>query len=192
VKHSSGNLFLVGMMGAGKSTIGRQLATQLNKRFVDADRELEARTGVKIAVIFDIEGEAGFRRREAELLEELTAQTDIVLATGGGAVIDAATREYLKTRGTTIYLCASVPDLMARLRHDRRRPLLRGRDPKATLEGLLVEREALYREVAHLVVETGRPNVVRLAQSILESLPHAQTSVARPEAAGATPDLASP
>ena len=163
-------------MGAGKSTIGRQLATQLNKRFVDADRELEARTGVKIAVIFDIEGEAGFRRREAELLEELTAQTDIVLATGGGAVIDAATREYLKTRGTTIYLCASVPDLMARLRHDRRRPLLRGRDPKATLEGLLVEREALYREVAHLVVETGRPNVVRLAQSILESLPHAQTS----------------
>ncbi len=161
---------MVGLMGAGKTTIGRQLATHLNKRFIDADRELEVRTGVKVSDIFEIEGEAGFRRREAELIKELTGQTNIVLATGGGAVIHAGTREFLRTRGFVIYLCASVPDLVARLRDDRKRPLLKGQDPRVTLETLLAEREPFYKEVADLVVETGRPNVTRLTGVILDAL----------------------
>jgi 3-dehydroquinate synthase len=170
VKYSSGNLFLVGLMGAGKTTVGRQLAAQLNKRFVDADRELEARTGVKISVIFEIEGESGFRRRESELLRELTAESNIVLATGGGAIKDGGTRDLLKTRGYTIYLSAGVAELVARLHDDRRRPLLQNKDPRSTLEELLAEREPFYREVADLIVETGRPNIAKLVSGIVAAL----------------------
>lgn len=157
-------------MGAGKSTIGRHLATQLGKRFVDSDRELEARTGTTIPVIFDIEGEAGFRRREALLLQELTNGTGIVLATGGGAVQDPDTREALKARGFTIYLCASLADLVVRTRRDRNRPLLNTADPRNRLEELLALRDPWYREVADLVVETGRPSVSRVVAHILETL----------------------
>ncbi|MGA2549911.1 MAG: shikimate kinase [Burkholderiaceae bacterium] len=170
MKYSSGNLFLVGLMGAGKTTVGRQLAAQLNKRFVDADRELEARTGVKISVIFEIEGESGFRRRESELLRELTAESNIVLATGGGAIKDGGTRDLLKTRGYTIYLSAGVAELVARLHDDRRRPLLQNKDPRSTLEELLAEREPFYREVADLIVETGRPNIAKLVSGIVAAL----------------------
>lgn len=157
-------------MGAGKTTVGRHLASLLEKRFVDADCELEARTGVKISVIFEIEGEQGFRRREAELLHELTHQSNIVLATGGGAVNESSTRELLKTRGYTIYLAANPTALAARTRRDHRRPLLQNADPELTLLELLRQREPFYREVADLVVETGHANIARLTASILESL----------------------
>ena len=157
-------------MGAGKSTVGRQLADRMGKRFIDADRELEARCGVAIPVIFDVEGEAGFRRREALLLDELTQESDVVLATGGGAIEDAATRAALKSRGVTIYLAASPLELSSRTRSDRNRPMLRGAEPHERLEELLARREVWYREVADLVVETGRPSVSRLAALIIEAL----------------------
>lgn len=157
-------------MGAGKSTVGRQLAERMGKRFIDADRELEVRLGVTIPVIFDVEGEAGFRRREALLLDELTQESDIVLATGGGAIEDGATRTALKTRGITIYLAASPLELSARTRNDRNRPMLHDRDPHERLEELLARREVWYREVADLVIETGRPSVSRLAMQIIDAL----------------------
>ncbi len=163
-------MFLVGLMGAGKSTVGRHLADRLGKRFIDADRELEERCGVPIRVIFDVEGEPGFRRREAALLEELTLQTDVVLATGGGAVENEATRAALKNRGVTIYLFGSASELSSRTRNDRNRPLLRDTDPTAKLEQLLARREGWYREVADLVIETGKPSVARLAGIIIETL----------------------
>ena len=174
----SKNIFLVGLMGAGKTSVGRQLAVRLGKTFVDADHEIEARTGTSIPVIFEVEGEAGFRRREAEVIDELTQRTGIVLATGGGAVHDAATRARLKSRGMTIYLSANVIDLWHRTRNDRNRPLLDCADPKKRLEDLLALRDPLYREVADLVVETGRPSVNRLSATIVEMLVRKATEVA--------------
>lgn len=120
----SENIFLVGLMGAGKTTIGRILARKLGKRFVDSDHEIEARTGATIPWIFEIEGEASFRRREAEVIRDLTAQDGLVLATGGGAVLDPASRAYLKQRGRVVYLRASVNSIMLRTTHDKSRPLL--------------------------------------------------------------------
>ena len=152
-------VFLVGMMGAGKTTVGRQLAKRLGKTFYDADREIEARTGVAVAVIFDIEGEAGFRKREAEVLEHLTALDDIVLATGGGAVLDPRNREHLKNRGFVIYLHALPSVLWQRTRTDKSRPLLQDGDPRERLEALYATRDPLYREVADLVIETGRQGI---------------------------------
>lgn len=165
-----GNIFLVGLMGAGKTTVGRALAKKLNKRFIDSDHEIEARTGASIPLIFEIEGEASFRQREAEVIRDLTAQQDVVLATGGGAVLNAESREYLKSRGTVIYLRASVNSLLQRTGHDRNRPLLQNADPRKTLEDLTRIRDPLYNEVAHFVVDTGRPNVQFLMQSILSQL----------------------
>jgi shikimate kinase/3-dehydroquinate synthase len=166
----SGNIFLVGLMGAGKTTVGRALAKKLNKRFIDSDHEIEARTGASIPLIFEIEGEASFRQREAEVIRDLTAQQDVVLATGGGAVLNAESRTYLKSRGTVIYLRASVNSLLQRTGHDRNRPLLQNADPRKTLEDLTRIRDPLYNEVAHFVVDTGRPNVQFLMQSILLQL----------------------
>jgi shikimate kinase len=165
-------------MGAGKSTVGRHLAKRLDKRFIDADREIEARTGVPISVIFEIEGEAGFRRREAELIDQLTGESDIVLATGGGAVLNEDSRHALKTRGFTIYLCASVDELVARTRHDKQRPLLQNSDRPARIAELLEARDPLYREVAHMVVQTGRPGVDRLGAAILAALEGGAASLA--------------
>lgn len=164
------NIFLVGMMGAGKSVAGRQLAARLDLRFFDTDDEIEARTGVAIPVIFAVEGEAGFRRREAQMIDELTQLSGIVLATGGGAVLCAQTRLLLRERGFTIYLHAKISDLWHRTKNDRNRPLLACADPKRRLEELLEAREPLYREVADLVIETGRPKVTRLVESIAERL----------------------
>ena len=164
------NLFLVGMMGAGKSAVGRQLSTRLGMEFIDVDHEIQARTGVSISVIFEVEGEAGFRKREEQLIDELTMRSPIVLATGGGAVLSAATRARLKERGFTIYLHAKAADLWHRTRNDRSRPLLNCDDPKKRLEELIEAREGLYREVASLVVETGRPSVTRLVDVIIERL----------------------
>ncbi len=170
MKTTSGNLFLVGLMGAGKSTVGRHLAERLGKRFIDADRELEARCGVTISVIFDVEGEAGFRRREALLLDELTLQSDVVIATGGGAVEDANTRAALASRGVTVYLYASPGELSHRTRNDRSRPMLRNVDAKSKLTELLERREPWYREVADVVIETGQPSVARLAGLVIQRL----------------------
>ena len=164
------NVFLVGMMGAGKSAVGRQLAARLGRTFVDADHEIEARTGVTIPVIFEVEGEAGFRRREEQVLDELSSSRGLVVATGGGAVLSAVTRARLKERGFTIYLRAKAHDLWLRTRNDRGRPLLACADPKARLEELLSLRDPLYREVADLIVETGKPSVARLVETLLERL----------------------
>jgi shikimate kinase len=165
------NLFIVGMMGAGKSAVGRVLAARLGREFIDADHEIQARTGVSIATIFEVEGEAGFRRREEQVIDELSRREDgIVLATGGGALMSASTRVRLKERGFTIYLHAKAHDLWLRTRHDRDRPLLACADPKQRLEELLVVRDPQYREVADLVVETGRPSVGRLVDSLAQRL----------------------
>lgn len=176
-----GNIFLVGLMGAGKTTVGRALAKRLNKRFIDSDHEIEERTGATIPLIFEIEGEASFRQREAEVIRDLTAQQDIVLATGGGAVLNAESRAYLKSRGTVIYLRASVNSIVQRTSHDKNRPLLQTGDPRKTIEELSRIREPLYNEVAHIVIDTGRPNVQFLMQSILSQLgpehTQAQTAV---------------
>jgi shikimate kinase/3-dehydroquinate synthase len=166
----SRNIFLVGLMGAGKTTVGRALAKRLNKRFVDSDHEIEARTGASIPLIFEIEGESSFRQREAEVIRDLTAQQDIVLATGGGAILNPDSRALLKSRGTVIYLRASVNSILQRTSHDKNRPLLQTADPRKRIEELAREREPYYREVAHIIVDTGRPNVQWLMQSILAEL----------------------
>jgi shikimate kinase/3-dehydroquinate synthase len=164
------NLFLVGLMGAGKTTIGRQLARKLGKRFVDSDHEIEARTGASIPWIFEIEGEPSFRRREAEMIRDLTAQSGLVLATGGGAVLNPASRALLAERGTVIYLRAAIGSILQRTSHDKNRPLLQTADPRAKLEELLAVRDPLYREIADLVIDTGRPNVQSMVQTILDQL----------------------
>jgi shikimate kinase len=157
-------------MGAGKTTVGRALARKLDKRFIDSDHEIEARTGASIPLIFEIEGEASFRHRESEVIRDLTAQSNIVLATGGGAILKPENREYLKARGTVIYLRASINSILQRTSQDKNRPLLRTADPRQKLEQLALEREAYYREVADLVIDTGRPNVQSLVQTILNQL----------------------
>jgi 3-dehydroquinate synthase len=164
------NIFLVGLMGAGKTTIGRMLARKLGKRFVDSDHEIEARTGASIPWIFEIEGEASFRRREADMIRELTGQHGIVLATGGGAVLDPANRALLAERGTVVYLRAGIGSILQRTSHDRNRPLLQTPDPRRKLEELTSQREPLYREVADLVIDTGRPNVQSMVHTILEQM----------------------
>ncbi|HEV8645964.1 MAG TPA: shikimate kinase [Burkholderiales bacterium] len=168
-----GSIFLVGMMGAGKTSVGRVLAKRLQKTFYDSDHVIEDRTGVKIPVIFEIEGEAGFRVRESVVLDELTALRDVVLATGGGAVLSEKNRDKLRTRGTVVYLRASVRDLLNRTRHDKNRPLLQAVDPRARLTELYEKRDPLYRAVAHLTVDTGNQSLTslvnRLCQLLLET-----------------------
>ena len=151
----AGNIFLVGMMGAGKTTIGRALARKLGLVFVDTDRELVERTGVPVATIFEIEGEPGFRKREAAVLAELATHEGAVIATGGGAILDPENRRVMREHGTVVYLRARLESLWERTRRDTTRPLLATADPRGTLATLLEEREPLYLEAAHLVVDTG-------------------------------------
>ena len=158
------------MMGAGKTTVGKILARRLKRRFYDSDQETERRCGVRIAVIFEIEGEAGFRARETAALSELSALEGIVLATGGGAVLGERNRRALQARGTVIYLRARPSDLLQRVRQDRNRPLLGGADRLGRLAELFEERDPLYREVADLVVETGRQSPQALARALLQRL----------------------
>lgn len=165
-----GNLYLVGMMGAGKTTVGRLMARRLKLRFLDSDQEIEARCGVKIPLIFEIEGEDGFRAREAQVIEELCALRGIVLATGGGAVLSASSRRHLSANGIVVYLRARPEDLYGRVRHDKNRPLLATADPLGRLHELFAERDPLYREVAHIVVETGTQSVQVLTRGLLDKL----------------------
>jgi len=164
------NIFLIGPMGAGKTTIGRHLATLLHKRFVDVDHEIEKRTGVTIPIIFEIEGEAGFRRRESTLVDELSHDDDIVMATGGGAVLMEENRQALKERGTVVYLHADIDTLVERTRRDRNRPLLQTEDPRGKIEELLRQREPIYREVADVVVDTGLRAPTSVARDIATRL----------------------
>lgn len=157
-------------MGAGKTTIGRILARKLGKRFVDSDHEIEARTGASIPWIFEIEGEESFRRRESEVIRDLCAEGGMVLATGGGAVLSESNRALLKSCGTVVYLRANVNSIMVRTAHDKNRPLLQTADPRRKLEELTAQREPLYREIADLVIDTGRPNVQSMVQTILDQL----------------------
>ena len=160
------SIFLVGPMGSGKSAVGRQLAKALKLEFVDSDTEIENRTGVDISYIFEKEGEAGFRAREREVLAELTARAQIVLATGGGAVLEPDNRACLAERGTVVYLRASVAQQLARTRSSRHRPLLVDRDPQKVLRELMQIRAPLYEEVADVIVDTGGRRVSAVVDDI--------------------------
>jgi len=158
------------MMGAGKTTVGRLLARRLKRSFHDTDEEIERRCGVRIPVIFDIEGEAGFRARETQVIEAFCSLDNAVLATGGGAVLAEENRRILAGCGVVIYLHARPPQLWQRVRHDRNRPLLATPDPQKKLEELYAERDPLYREVADLVIDTGKQSVQTLAKELLARL----------------------
>jgi len=166
---SGQSIFLVGPMGVGKTTVGRQLARLLGYDFVDSDHEIEEKTGASIAWIFDVEGEEGFRKREQSLIDELTQRPKIVLATGGGAVINSENRLALKQRGIAVYLKADVDELLKRTAHDKSRPLLQTDNPREKLTGLMNEREPWYIEVADLVFDTQRKNSASSA-SVLQKM----------------------
>ena len=166
----SGNIFFVGLMGAGKTTIGRLLAKHLDKTFYDSDHEIERRTGVNIPLIFELEGEPGFRRREGIVIGEISQMNNVVLATGGGAVLAEENRRTLKGKGVVIYLRANVQELWQRTRSDKNRPLLQTEDPRAQLEKLYKERDPLYMEVAHIVVDTGGQPVGSIVHHIEQLL----------------------
>lgn len=169
-KFQSGNLILVGMMGCGKTTMGRALAKHLGKAFVDSDEEIQKRTGVTIPHIFDIEGEAGFRQREAAAIRDLVGRDNMVLATGGGAVLAEQSRELLQQNGIVIYLKASVHDLWQRTRRDRNRPLLQIADPHAKLTELYQQRDPLYQQVADIVVQSGKQSVHALMLHLVDEI----------------------
>jgi len=166
----SGNLFLVGPMGVGKTTIGRVLADSLGLGFFDSDREIEASTGADIPWIFDVEGESGFRVRETRMIEQLTQNKNIVLATGGGAVILAENRESLKARGVVVYLHAPISQQVERTSRDKTRPLLQTPNPEQKIRELMEIREPLYQEVADMVVDTYRRNPKTVSQEICKQL----------------------
>ncbi|KPJ94847.1 MAG: shikimate kinase [Gammaproteobacteria bacterium SG8_11] len=161
------NLFLIGPMGAGKTTIGRQLARQLGRKFFDSDKVIEERTGASIPLIFELEQEQGFRKREKAIIDELTQYEHIVLATGGGAVLDPDNRKHLASRGHVIYLYAPIEFLLLRTSRDSNRPLLQNTDPKRKLEELMEVRDPLYREIAHTIIETDSCPIRQVVAKIL-------------------------
>lgn len=165
-----GNIFLVGLMGAGKTTVGKLLAKRLGKAFFDCDQEIERATGVRVPVIFEIEGEDGFRTREAKMLAELASRREIVLATGGGAVLSAANRKLLADNGVVVYLRAATADLWRRTRHDKNRPLLKTADPLSKLEELFAERDPIYRDIADIIIDTGNQSLGSLAHKLEHKL----------------------
>jgi shikimate kinase len=172
-------IFLVGMMGAGKTTIGKSLAKALQREFLDLDHELEARCGVRIPTICEIEGETGFRKRECQVLDDCTLRPGLVMATGGGAVLALENRKALRTRGVVVYLRASVDELYRRTSRDRNRPLLATADPRGTLRSLLDLREPLYREVADIVMDTGSTSVAQLVAHLIERLKQIDKAIDR-------------
>ena len=157
-------------MGAGKTTIGTKLAEALNKRFIDSDKEIEQKTGANIPLIFELEGEEGFRKRESEVLQELTNEKDIVLATGGGAILREENRRYLAQRGVVIYLRAPLEQLLHRTAKDKNRPLLQTGNPQKTLAKILETRECYYREVADIVYETDKKTIKEIIKDIIKQL----------------------
>ncbi|MBI2802231.1 MAG: shikimate kinase [Gammaproteobacteria bacterium] len=164
--HENSRIFLVGPMGAGKTTIGKRLANGLKLTFIDCDHEIERRTGVSIALIFDIEGEAGFRLREKRLIEELTQIDHVVLATGGGAVLDPENRQHLMHRGYTVYLHAPLEELLARTHNDTHRPLLKVANRADRLREIITFRAPLYTEVAALSIDTSKHSIGEVVSSI--------------------------
>ncbi len=164
------NIYLVGPMGVGKTTVGKGLARALDREFIDCDRELEQRTGARVTLIFDVEGESGFRRRESALLEELTGRSEVVLATGGGVVLAETNRQALVSRGFVVYLHAPASLLIRRTQHDRARPLLQTDDRGAQIEKLLSERDPLYRQVADMIVPTDERSPRHVVREILRRL----------------------
>ena len=169
MRHSQ-NLFLIGPMGAGKSAVGRQLAKLLHLSFVDSDDEIETRTGVDISFIFEKEGEEGFRKREAKVIDDLSSMEGVVLATGGGAVADPENRSRLGGRGLVVYLYTTVDQQVARTQKGRERPMLADGDSRKILEELMDVRDPLYREIADFVVETDGRKVRTVANEILDRL----------------------
>ena len=169
-KLQSGNLILVGMMGSGKTTMGRTLSRQLGKAFVDSDEEIIERTGVTVPHIFDVEGEPGFRLRETAVIRDLVGRDNLVLATGGGAVLAEQNRAILQQNGIVIYLKASVHDLWQRTRHDRNRPLLQTDDPHARLTELFQQRDPLYQQVADIVVQSGKQSAHALMLRLVDEI----------------------
>lgn len=170
------NIFLVGPMGTGKTTIGRHLAKALHMDFFDSDQEIEERTGADITWIFDIEGEAGFRRREAAVIDELTGRENIVLATGGGAVLDPKNRQRIKQRGTVVYLHTDAELLVRRTAKDTKRPLLQTDNPGERLRELMAAREPLYRELADIVLTTSDYTVRGAVKTLVGKLARKQKS----------------
>lgn len=165
------NIFLVGPMGAGKSTIGRELADKLHLDFYDSDQEIERRTGADIAWVFDLEGEDGFRKREESVIEDLTEMQGIVLATGGGSVISAQVRNRLSARGVVVYLETTIDKQVARTQRDRRRPLLQtSEEPRTVLEKLAVERNPMYEEIADVIIQTDDQSAKIVANKIVDRL----------------------
>jgi shikimate kinase len=172
----SSNIFLVGPMGSGKTAVGKRVSRLLDYPFIDSDQELELRTGVDIPLIFEREGEPGFRRRERELIAELSARDHIVLATGGGAVLDPDNRRFIAERGWVVYLETSIALQVERAGRTRHRPLLQGTDPKVRLEQLMLIREPLYRDVADFSISTTRRGVGQVAERIVAAFQVAAAS----------------
>ncbi len=164
------NIFLVGPMGAGKSTIGRHLADELHLEFYDSDQEIERRTGADIAWIFDLEGEDGFRKREENVINDLTDKQGIVLATGGGSVVNKAVRNRLSARGIVVYLQTTIDKQVARTQRDKRRPLLQNGDPEQVLRDLAEVRNPMYEEVADYVVDTDDQSARSVANQIISKI----------------------
>lgn len=166
----SDSIFLIGPMGAGKSAVGHKLAEDLGREFIDSDEVIEARTGVDIPYIFEREGEAGFRARERQVIDELTQRPGVVLATGGGAVQDAGSRALLGSRGRVVYLHASVEHQLRRIRSSKQRPMLKGGDPREILEALMALRDPQFREIADVIVETDGRRVAAVTREICRRL----------------------
>jgi shikimate kinase len=164
------NIYFIGLMGAGKTTIGRLLAKQMGREFYDSDHEIERKTGVKIPLIFELEGESGFRKRETTAIDELSQLDNVIVATGGGAVLLQENRDYLKNTGKVIYLRAKVNDLYQRTRNDKSRPLLQGANPKQKLEQLYVARDPIYSALADYIVDTGAQSANEITSRIEQLL----------------------
>ena len=168
------NIFLIGPMGAGKSTIGRQLAQMLNMGFIDSDAVIEERAGAAIDWIFDVEGEAGFRKREERIINELTRQQGIVLSTGGGSILSKENRNLLSARGIVVYLETSVDKQFERTQRDKKRPLLKTPDPRKTLEDLAAVRNPLYESIADITLQTDEQGAKVVATNIIELIENLQ------------------
>ncbi len=169
--HKQKNIFLIGLMGTGKTTVGRQLARKLKMEFYDSDRVIEERTGADIPLIFEKEGEIGFRKRESAIIDELTQKKNIILATGGGAVLNVESRNHLINRGTVFYLKSNLKTLIERTRKDKNRPLLHADEPAETiLQRLLDQRGPLYEETADYIIQTANNSIQSVIQAIIKSL----------------------